>query len=140
MGADFLWTFFSRLVQPLSQREMTMWMYLGPSCPDCPFSLELDDTEINTLIQGVHARGADMNVVSSLAFLRERVNSSLVSLFELTSVCLCQFLLLSAYALLCRVLGTCVAPHMGSPYLRVWRGGRPTVPKTNGCGNGDNDV
>jgi hypothetical protein len=27
-------------------------MYPGPSCPDCPFSIELDDTEINTQIKG----------------------------------------------------------------------------------------
>jgi hypothetical protein len=31
---------------------MTMWMYLGPSCLDRPLSIELDDTEINTQIQG----------------------------------------------------------------------------------------
>jgi hypothetical protein len=29
---------------------MTMWMYLGPSCPDHPFSVELGDTENNTQI------------------------------------------------------------------------------------------
>jgi hypothetical protein len=51
-GADLMWTFVSHLVQPLRQREMTMWMYLGSSCPDRPFSVELGDTEINTWIRG----------------------------------------------------------------------------------------
>jgi hypothetical protein len=30
--------------------EMTMWMYLGLSCLDHPFSAELDDMEVNTRI------------------------------------------------------------------------------------------
>jgi hypothetical protein len=30
-----------------------MWMYLGPCCPNYPFSEELDDVEINTLREGV---------------------------------------------------------------------------------------
>jgi hypothetical protein len=59
MGASHLRTFFSRWVQPLFQRGMTMWMYSGPSCPDHPFSSELDDKEINTRIRGVLAHGAD---------------------------------------------------------------------------------
>jgi hypothetical protein len=50
MGVALLWTFFSRRVQQLHQRRMTMWMYPGPSCPDCPFSIELEDMEINTRI------------------------------------------------------------------------------------------
>jgi hypothetical protein len=52
MGVDLLWTFVSCRVQPLHQREITMWMYLGPSCLVRPFSVELDDTEINTRIWG----------------------------------------------------------------------------------------
>jgi hypothetical protein len=47
-GMDLLRTFVSRCIQPLYQQEMTMWMYLRPSCPDRPFSVELDGTEINT--------------------------------------------------------------------------------------------
>jgi hypothetical protein len=50
MGVALLWTFFSRRVQQLHQRRMTMWMYPGPSCPDYPFSIELEDMEINTRI------------------------------------------------------------------------------------------
>jgi hypothetical protein len=34
-----------------------MWMYLGPSCPDCPLSNEFGDTVINTRICGVLAYG-----------------------------------------------------------------------------------
>jgi hypothetical protein len=50
MDADLLQTFVSRCVQPLQRWEMTMWMYLGPSCPDRSFSIELDDTEIKARI------------------------------------------------------------------------------------------
>jgi hypothetical protein len=112
-GVDLMRTFVSHRVQPLRQREMTMLMYLGPSCPDRPFSAELDDTEIY---------------------------SPWVSLLKLTSVCLCQFLLLNAYAFLYRILGTRAVPHGGSPYLRMQQGGRPTVSTMNGYGNGGNDV
>jgi hypothetical protein len=38
-----------------------MWMYPGPSCPDCPFSEELDNAEINTRIHKVPAHGANLN-------------------------------------------------------------------------------
>jgi hypothetical protein len=34
-----------------------MWMYMGSSCPDCPFSNELGDDEINTQIHRVLAPG-----------------------------------------------------------------------------------
>jgi hypothetical protein len=37
-----------------------MWMYPVPSCPDCPFSVELDGTEVNTQIRGVLAHGANL--------------------------------------------------------------------------------
>jgi hypothetical protein len=63
-----------------------------------------------------------------------------VSLLKLTSVCLCQFLLLNTCAFLCRVLGTRTAPRGESPYMRMRRGGRPTVSTTNDCGNGGKDV
>jgi hypothetical protein len=66
MGADLLWTFFNRRVQPLRQREITMWMYLGSSCPNRPLSEELGDTEINTWIRGVLAHGANLNLGSGL--------------------------------------------------------------------------
>jgi hypothetical protein len=56
---DLLQTFVSRRVEQLHQREMTMWMYRGPSCPHRPFYVELDNAEIKTQIQGVHAHGAD---------------------------------------------------------------------------------
>jgi hypothetical protein len=65
-GADLLRTFFSHRVQPLRRREMTLWMYPGLSCPDHPFSTQLGDTEINTWIRGVLARGADLAPTQSL--------------------------------------------------------------------------
>jgi hypothetical protein len=87
MGEDLLRTFVSRHVQPLPQQEMTLWMYLGLSCPDHPFSVELDDTEINTQIRGVLAHGADHNFGSGPIPLREGVDNRCVSLLELTSIC-----------------------------------------------------
>jgi hypothetical protein len=54
-----------------------MWMYLGPSCPNCSFSIELDDAEIDAQIRGILVHGPS-------AFpLRERVVSPWVSLLKL---------------------------------------------------------
>jgi hypothetical protein len=50
-------------------------MYLGPSCPDRPFSAELGDTEGNTRIQGVLTHGAELNIGSGQVPLREGVDS-----------------------------------------------------------------
>jgi hypothetical protein len=74
-----------------------MWMYLGPSCPDHPFSTELDNTEINTQIRGFLAHEVNQNSSSGPTPLREGVNSPWMSLLELTFVYLllaiikCQF-------------------------------------------------
>jgi hypothetical protein len=97
-----------------------MWMYPGPCCPDHPFSIELDDTEINTWIRGVLAHGADLNLGSSLIHLRERVDNPWVSPLGLSFGCLCQFLLLTICMFLCRVMSTLTAPLEGSPYVRMW--------------------
>jgi hypothetical protein len=70
----------------------------GANSPDHPFSTELSGMEINTWIRGVLAYGADQNFGSSPVPSREGVDSPWVSLLELTFVCLCQFLLLKAYA------------------------------------------
>jgi hypothetical protein len=48
-------------------------MYPGPSCPNRPFSKELDDVEINTGIHKVLAHGADLNPRANPAPLREGV-------------------------------------------------------------------
>jgi hypothetical protein len=50
VGAEILWTFFSRQVQSLHQRGLTVQMSLGPSCPIRPFSTESAGTEINTWV------------------------------------------------------------------------------------------
>jgi hypothetical protein len=60
-----------------------MWMYPGPSCPIHSFSIELDDTEINTQIRGIPAHGADLSFGFGLIPLREGVNCPWVSLLEL---------------------------------------------------------
>jgi hypothetical protein len=61
-GMDLLRTFFSHRVQVLRQREMSIWMYPGPGCPNRPFSKELCDTEINTRIRGVLAHRVVLNL------------------------------------------------------------------------------
>jgi hypothetical protein len=79
MGVHILRTFFSHWIQPLHQRATKMWFYLGPSCPDRPFSEELGDVEINTWIHKVLAHGADLNLEVGLAPLREGIDSTRVS-------------------------------------------------------------
>jgi hypothetical protein len=49
-GMEILRTFFNLGVQPLRRREVNMWMHMGPSCSDCPFSAELGNMGINTRI------------------------------------------------------------------------------------------
>jgi hypothetical protein len=82
-----------------------MWVYQGPSCPDRPFSAELDGTEVNTQIRGVLAHGADLNSGSSPVPIRDGVNSPWVSLLDLTFVCLCQFLFFQHICILRQDLG-----------------------------------
>jgi hypothetical protein len=67
-----------------------MQMPLGPSCPDCPFSMELSSTEINTRVRGALAPGVNLNLGSSPVPLRERVHSLRMSLLGLALSCLCQ--------------------------------------------------
>jgi hypothetical protein len=75
MGTDLQRTFVSHHVKPLRQQEITMWIYPRLSYPNCPFSTELDDTEINIRIQGVLAHGADQNFGSGPFPLGEGVVS-----------------------------------------------------------------
>jgi hypothetical protein len=112
MGADLLRTFFSHWIQPLYQQEMTMWMYLGPSCPDRPFS-ELGDTEINTRIHGVLAHGAVLNLGPGLVPLREGVDIPWVSPLKPAFGCLCQFRFHNIYVFLHRVSSVFTVPHGG---------------------------
>jgi hypothetical protein len=95
-------------------------MYPGPSCPDRPFSAELDDMEIDPRIWGVLAHGANKKFGIGTVPLSKGVVNPWVSLFELTFVCLCQFQLLKAYTFLRKILGTRAAPQGGSPYRRMW--------------------
>jgi hypothetical protein len=130
---DLLWTFFSRQVQLLHQQEMTMSMYPGPSCPHNTFSEELGDTEVNTRVHRVHAYGAILNLGTSPVNLGEGFDSPWLSPLTPTFDCLCQFRFLNMYVLLCRVSGVFAVPIGGSPYLRMWRGGRPTMSTPSGC-------
>jgi hypothetical protein len=55
MGAEILRTFFSHGVRPLHQRDVTVQMSLGPSCPIHPFPMESGGMEINTQVRGTLA-------------------------------------------------------------------------------------
>jgi hypothetical protein len=48
-----------------------MWIYPGLSCPDCSFSTELDDMEINAWIRGILVHGFNQNSGPSPVSLRE---------------------------------------------------------------------
>jgi hypothetical protein len=81
MSMNLVRTFFSRRVQPLRQWKTTMWMYLGPSCPDRSFYEESGDVEINTRIHRALAHVVDLNPGVSPSTLREGVDSTRVCLF-----------------------------------------------------------
>jgi hypothetical protein len=57
-----------------------MWLYLGPSCPNRPFSEELSVAEINTWIYKVLDHGANPNLGAGPAPLQEGVDSTRFSL------------------------------------------------------------
>jgi hypothetical protein len=135
-GAEPLRTFSSCRVQLLHLQEVTMWMYPGPSCPNRPFSVELGTTEMNTQIRGVLSHGSDLNLGSGPVPLREGVKSPCVSLLGLAFGHLCQSLFLNVRLFLCKLSGVLTVPCKGSPYLRMWQGGRETVSTMNGCGHG----
>jgi hypothetical protein len=82
-----------------------MRMYLGSSCPNYPFSVELGDMELSTRIRGVLPFGADPNHGSGPVLLRERVDCPWVSLLGLAFSYLCQSPFLIVSMLLCRVSG-----------------------------------
>jgi hypothetical protein len=46
-SVHLLQIFFNRRIQSLRQRATKMWLYLGLNCPDCSFSEDLGDAEIN---------------------------------------------------------------------------------------------
>jgi hypothetical protein len=60
-----------------------MWLYLRPSCPDCSFSVELDDLEIDSWIRRILTLGAHQNSGPSPTPLREAVISPWVSPLKL---------------------------------------------------------
>jgi hypothetical protein len=95
----------------------TMWMYLGPSCPDCPFTDELGDAKINTRIHKVLAHGADLNPGAGPIEGRGRLHQgestqTRFQLFVPISVSQCP-------KTLGRVSSVLVARYGGSLYLRT---------------------
>jgi hypothetical protein len=65
MSMDLLHTFIGRHIQPLRRRQVTMWRYPRPSCPDCSFSAELVDAEVDTRVQRILALGVNRYSSSS---------------------------------------------------------------------------
>jgi hypothetical protein len=117
-----------------------MWMYPRSSGPNRSFSEELDDMEINSQIHKVLPYGAILNLGTGPVPLREGVNCNWETPLGPTFSYMCQFWFLNVCVFLHRVSGVLTAPHGGSPYLRMWRVGWPTVPTTNGYkygGKGD---
>jgi hypothetical protein len=92
MGVETLRTFFSCGVQPLRRQEVNVQMHSGLSCPDCPFSMVLGNTGINTQIREVLASGVDENFGPGPVPLRRRVDSLCVSLLGPAFSYLCQSL------------------------------------------------
>jgi hypothetical protein len=70
-GADLLWTFVSRYIQPFRRWKVPMWLYSGPSCSDHFFSIELDNLKIDTQIRRILTLGAHQNSGPSPVPLRE---------------------------------------------------------------------
>jgi hypothetical protein len=97
-----------------------MWMYLGPSYPDHPFSKELGDMEINTRIHRVLAHGVNLNPGYDPTPLREGVDNTCVSPLGPIFNSLCQYWSLNTFMFLRRVSGVLTASHGRSPYLRTW--------------------
>jgi hypothetical protein len=85
-----------------------MWVDLGPSCPDCPFSEELGDTKVNTWVCE-----AVLNLGTGPIPLREGVNNPRVWSLRPSLDYLCQFWFLNVFVFLCRVSGMFAMPHDG---------------------------
>jgi hypothetical protein len=85
-GADLLRTFVSCRIQLLRWREMTMWRYLGPDCPNHSFQAKLGDAEVDTHVWGILALGVDRRTGPNSVSLRDGVVSPWVSPLELAFV------------------------------------------------------
>jgi hypothetical protein len=86
MGVDLLRTFVSYRIQLLRWREMRMWRYPGPGCPDHSFQAKLGDAEVDTHVRGICALGVDRRTGPNSVSLREGVVSPWVSPLELAFV------------------------------------------------------
>jgi hypothetical protein len=96
-----------------------MWLYMRPSCPDCPFSEELGNVKINTQIHKVLAPGADLNHGASPAPLREEVYNTSVSPLGSVFWPFAQFHSLIVLMFFLKVLGILTARHGRSPCPRT---------------------
>jgi hypothetical protein len=139
MGVHLLRTFFNCWVQPLRQWVTTLWLYSGPSCPDCPFFEELCDAETNTQIHMVLDHRANLNPEAGPVPLREGVDSTRVSPFGSFFWLFVQFHPLTALVLLLMVLGMLTVHHGGSPCPRTRRRGRQTMPIMRSFGHGNRE-
>jgi hypothetical protein len=128
-------TFFIRRVQLLRQWEMTMWMYMGPSCPEHPFSEELGDTEFNIRVHGVLAHGVILNLGTGPVPLTEGVDSPWGVRSDPFRLHV-PILVSQRMCVLAQGLKHVCSTLWGSPYLRMRRGGRPTMSTMNSCRHG----
>jgi hypothetical protein len=87
--------------------------------PDCPFSEELGDTEVNTQVHEVLAHGVDPNLGTSPVPLREGIGNPWVSLLGPSFSYMCQFWFLNICVFLNRVSDMFTVARRGSPYLRT---------------------
>jgi hypothetical protein len=119
MGVHLLRTFFNCWVQPLRQWVTTLWLYSGPSCPDCPFFEELCDAEINTQIHMVLDHRADLNPEAGPVPLREGVDSTRVSPFGSFFLVVCAISSSHYSRVVAHGLGYLTVHHGGSPCPRT---------------------
>jgi hypothetical protein len=139
-GVNLMQTFFSCQTQLLHQWAIRMWMYLGPSCPDYPFSEEFSDVEVNTQIHKALDHEDDLNPWASHAPMKEGVNvqhqskSACIHLWQFV-----QFGFLIVLKSAHRVSHMLTARHGGSHYLRMRRGGKRTMPTMSSCRCGDRE-
>jgi hypothetical protein len=97
-------------------------MYLGPTCPNHPFSEGFGHAEINTQIQMVLAPGANLNLGAGPTPLSEGVDSTRLSPPGPILGYLCHLWFLNAFMLLRRVSSVHIVPLGASPCSWTWRG------------------
>jgi hypothetical protein len=113
MGTDLLRTFVSHHVQPLRQQEMTMRGIRGHVVLIIPSPQSWTIQRSTLGWGGGPCSWCNQNFGSGPIPLRDGVDNPWVSLLELTSISLCQFLLINTYIFLSRIFRTRAASQGG---------------------------